>query len=262
MAGTDNAAHVGGVLMGLLLGALIAKVAPAQDDFLRRIAVLLVGVLVVIGGAAFLQHSRAYMLHGQNVVGLVGQGKTDEGIAELQESVRLQPNFAPAHAALARAYIAKHDFENAAVEMERVIALNPRSEDAYYRLGLIYLELKQPAKAQDTFRQLLKLDPNSADGHAGLADAFADQHRNLDALDEYKRVAALDSGYQGVNFNMGVMQARLNRYDDAIASLLKQRQAADDADNENLLADVYDEKGMKSDAADARQRAGQLQGAH
>jgi predicted Zn-dependent protease len=109
---------------------------------------------------------------------------------------------------------------------------------------------------------LLKLDPNSADGHAGLADAFADQHRNLDALDEYKRVAALDSGYQGVNFNMGVMQARLNRYDDAIASLLKQRQAADDADNENLLADVYDEKGMKSDAADARQRAGQLQGAH
>jgi len=258
----DNAAHIGGLLMGLLLGALIAKVAPAQGDFLRRIGVLLVGVLVVAGGMMWLQHAHAYMLHGQNGVDLLGRGKTDEGIAELQKSVRLRPNFAPAHAALAQAYIAKHDFENAAAEMQRVVALNPRSEDAHYRLGLIYLELRQPAKAQNTFSQLLKLNPNSADGHAGLGDAFADQHRNLDALDEYKRVAALDSGYQGVNYNMGVMQARLNRYDDAIASLLKQRQAADDADNEKLLADVYNEKGMKSEAAAARQKAEQLQGAH
>jgi membrane associated rhomboid family serine protease len=156
VAGIDNAAHVGGVLMGLLLGALIAKVAPAQDDFLRRIAVLLVGVLVVVGGVMWLQRSHAYMLHGQNGVGLLGQGKTDEGIAELQESVRLRPNFAPAHAALAQAYIAKHDFENAAVEMQRVIALNPRNEDAYYRLGLIYLELKQPAKSSGHFCSIAK----------------------------------------------------------------------------------------------------------
>ncbi|MGO9573833.1 MAG: rhomboid family intramembrane serine protease [Terriglobales bacterium] len=256
----DNAAHIGGLLMGLLLGALIAKVAPGHDDFLRRIAVLLVGVLLVVGGAMWLQRGHAYMLHGQNGVGLLGQGKTDEGIAELQKSVRLRPDFAPAHSALARAYISKHDFGNAASEMRRVIALNPRSEDAYYRLGLIYLEQKQAAKAQDTFAQLLKIDPNSADGHAGLADALSDQHRNLEALEEYKRVAALDSGYQGVYY-IGVMQARLTRYDDAISSLLKQRQNADDADNEKLLADVYDAKGMKKEAAEARQKAAQFQAA-
>jgi rhomboid protease GluP len=262
MAGTDNAAHVGGLLMGLLLGALIAKVAPGHDDFLRRIAVLLVGVALVVGGGMWLQRSRSYMFHGQNGVGLLGQGKTDEGIAELQKSVRLRPDFAPAHAALARAYISKHDFENAAVEMRRVIALNPRSEDAYYRLGLIYLEQKQPAKAQDTFAQLLKIDPSSYDGHAGLADALSDQHRNLEALEQYKRVAMLDPGYQGVYYNIGVMQARLMRYDDAISSLLKQRQTADDADNENLLAEVYEAKGLKSEAADARQKAVQFQAAH
>src|ERR1035438_5920275 len=97
IARTDNAAHVGGLLMGLILGALIAKVAPGHDDFLRRIAVLLVGVLLVAGGVMWLQRSRAYMLHGQNGAVLLGQGKTDEGIAELQKSVRLRPDFAPAH---------------------------------------------------------------------------------------------------------------------------------------------------------------------
>src|ERR1700690_3687130 len=78
IARTDNAAHIGGLLMGLLLGALIAKVAPGHDDFLRRIAVLLVGALLVFAVVMWLQHSRAYMFHGQNGMGLLGQGKTDE----------------------------------------------------------------------------------------------------------------------------------------------------------------------------------------
>jgi membrane associated rhomboid family serine protease/Tfp pilus assembly protein PilF len=262
IARTDNAAHVGGLLMGLLLGALIAKVAPAHDDFLRRIAVLLVGALLVVGGVTWLQRSRAYLLHAQNGVGLLDRGKTSEGIAELRKSVGLRPDFTAAHAALARAYIEKHDFENAAAEMDRVIALNPQSEDAYYRLGLIYLEQKLPSKAQDSFAQLLRIDPSSADGHAGLAAALLDQHRDPEALEEYKRVAALDSGYQSVYYNIGVTEARLKLYDDAIASLLKQRQAADDAESENLLAEVYEAKGMKSEAEGARQKAKQFRASH
>jgi rhomboid protease GluP len=260
--GTDNAAHIGGLLMGLLLGALIAKVAPGEGDFLRRIAVLLVGALFVGGGVMWLQHSHAYLLHGQNGVGLLDQGKTDAAIAELQKSARLRPDFAAVHAALASAYIKKNDFEHAASELQRVIALNPQNENAYYRLGLIYIEQKVPAKAQAIFSQLLKIDPDSAEGHAGLASALADQRRNLEALEEYKRAAAIDASSQGVYYNMGVTEARLLRYDDAISSLLKQRQAADDADNENLLAGVYASKGMKQEAADARQRAKQFQASH
>jgi len=75
-------------------------------------------------------------------------------------------------------------------------------------------------------------------------------------------VAALDTGYRGVYYNLGVTQARLTRYDDAIASLLKQRQTANDADNENLLAEVYEAKGLKSEAAEARRKAAQFQAAH
>jgi rhomboid protease GluP len=259
---TDNAAHIGGLLMGLLLGALIARVAPQQDDVLRRIAVLLVGVLIVLGGVTWLERSYAYRLHGQNGVNLLNQGKTDDAVAELQKSVSLRPDLVATHSALARAYIAKHDFNNAAAEMKRVIALNPRNEDAYYRLGLIYVAEKNLSQAQDTFSELLKVDPTSADGHNGLADTFANQRQDSEALQEYKQVAAVDPTYQSVYYNMGIMQARLKLYDDAIASLLRQRQVGDDADNEKLLADVYGAKGMKSEAADARQRATRLETSH
>jgi membrane associated rhomboid family serine protease len=194
IGGIDNAAHVGGLLVGLLLGALIAKVAPGQDAVLRRVAVLMVGVLVVIGGALWVGHSSAYLVHGENGIGLLEQGKTAEGIAELEKSVRMRPNFAPAHAA--------------------------------------------------------------------LADALASQHRNREAFEEYKRLATLDADYPGVYFNMGVIEARLKLYDDAISSLLKQKQTADDADNENMLAALYEAKGMTNESASAREKARQLQASH
>jgi rhomboid protease GluP len=255
----DNAAHIGGLLMGLLLGALIARVAPGRDDFLRRIAVLLVGALLVVGTVMWLQRSRAYRLHGENGVVLLNQGRTDEAIAELLKSVSLRPDFADPHKLLARAYITKHDYENAAAELNRVIALNPQDESAYHLLGLIYLDQNLPSKAEDIFAQLVKIDPDSADGYGALGEALARQHRYREALEEYKRAAAVDANYPGVYYKMGVIEVQLRLYDDAISSLLKQRQTADDPKNENQLADVYEAKGMKTEAADARQKAGQLQ---
>src|ERR1700688_4183156 len=56
IANTDNAAHIGGLLLGLLLGALIARVAPQSDDVGRRVGVLFVGLLWVFAGAVWLRH--------------------------------------------------------------------------------------------------------------------------------------------------------------------------------------------------------------
>jgi hypothetical protein len=53
---TDNAAHVGGLVSGLILGALIARLAPQSDDVGRRAGVLLVGILLVFGGSLWLRH--------------------------------------------------------------------------------------------------------------------------------------------------------------------------------------------------------------
>ena len=258
IARVDNAAHVGGLVVGLALGALIALVAPQHDAVVRRIGVLLVGAALVAGGGMWLAHSRAYLVHGQRGVSRLTLGDTDEAIRELQKSERQRPQFVPTHAALAHAYIVQHDYDHAVEELNRVIELDPKNESSYNQLGLIYLSQKQPAKAEDAFTRLLKIDPNSAGGHAGLAGALSDEHRNAEALEEFKRVADIDSLYQGVNYNMGVIEARLNRYDDALASLLKQREAADDPDNENLLAAVYEANGMKKEAEAARAKAAEF----
>jgi len=256
----DNAAHIGGLIMGLILGALIARVAPAHDDISKRIGVLLIGSVMVAGGIFWLQYSRGYLAHAQLGIDLVKQGQLDQGIAQLKKSVSARPNFLAGYDALARAYVAKKDYTNAAVQWQRVISLSPRDEGAYFRLGLIYLEQKDWAKAQETYTQLLKMNPNSADGHIGLASALSGLHQDAESLAEFQRAAAIDPDYPGINYNTGLQQARLGHDDDAIASLLKQRKIADDPDNEKLLADVYTSKGMFHEAVEANGKAEQLRG--
>lgn len=52
MSGVDNAAHFGGLGIGLILGALIAKLAPQRDQSIRRMAVL--GIVALGVAACFL----------------------------------------------------------------------------------------------------------------------------------------------------------------------------------------------------------------
>ena len=259
---TDNAAHVGGLLMGLLLGALIALVAPQHDDAVRRVGVLLAGIVLVYGGAAWLHHSHAYVLHAANGQRLLTENNADQAIAELQTAVRQRPGYVPAHYGLARAYWVKGDFASAGGEFKRVIELNPKDERAYFYLGMAYLEQKRPQPAREIFAQLLRVNPKSPDAHFGLGAVSSDEQKYPEAIEEFNLTAKLDPDYDGVYQEMGLAQARLKLYDDAITSFLKQQKIGDNPENENALASAYEAKGMHHEAEDASQRAKQFQDQH
>src|SRR5262249_20567142 len=89
---TDNYAHLGGLAVGLMSGALIARVAPDADNLLRRGAVILVVLLTVLGGTAWLRHSRSYAIHAQRGAQLLRKNQVDQGLAELQTATRMRPD--------------------------------------------------------------------------------------------------------------------------------------------------------------------------
>ncbi len=258
IAGTDNAAHVGGLLMGLILGALIAKVAPLQEQILLRVGVLFFGLTLVGGGIAWLQHSRSYIGTMNQAYQSLDDGKAPDAITKLSALVRQRPEYWPAHLQLGRAYTMQRNYAKAEVEFKRVIQLNPGNEAAYYYLGYTELEQQHSDQARAAFAQLLKMNPISAGAHAGLAAVFSLENKYSEALGEYKQTLQLAPDYQNVFYDMGLAQSKLGLYDDAIQSFLKQRDKGDDPDNESALASVYEKKGMTKEAGDANQRAKQF----
>jgi rhomboid protease GluP len=260
MSGIDNAAHGGGLVSGLILGALIARVAPQEGNVGRRAVVLIFMVLIVGSAALGIHRWRGSGIHfGRS--GMDARENVDRMIGELQKKVKQSPQDASAHYALAHAYFANGQFPDGESELKRVLDLQPQNIRARMDLGVAYLDHEQPKEAQEQFTHVIAQDPNHVGAHAGLGVALAEQGNHAAAIEEYKNALRLKPKTRGVYYRMGISQAELKQYDDAIDSYSKEKdESGDEAELENALADAYQAKGMTPQAQDARSKAEQLIG--
>jgi rhomboid protease GluP len=258
---TDNAAHVGGLLTGLILGAAIARIAPLQEHAPRRLGIFALMTLALASGAAGLAHRHGFPLR----LGRADSRQAVPGdnssrlIARLQKLVKQQPDFAPGHLALAKAYLHQGQFGPAEAELKRTLELQPQSVEARVELGMLFLNQNRPQDAKAAFTQVLAQDANNADAHFGLGLALASEQNDQAAIEEYKVAARLDPQANGINYNLGISYARLKMYDDAIAAFLnEQQQSGDGVEIETALANVYQAKGLTQQSAEAKTKAAQL----
>jgi Flp pilus assembly protein TadD len=253
---TDNAAHIGGLVTGLILGALIALIAPQQDQTPRRTAIFLVVALALAGGAMGLAHYHGFPLRLGRATSFADNDHAGRTIASLQRIVKQRPDFVPAHFALAQAYFNQAQFSPAETELKRVLELQPQNADARSLLGNVYLNQNRPQDAKDAFTQLLTQDANNADAHYGLGLSLAAQENHQAAVEEYKTAARLAPQSASLYYNLGVSFAKLSQYDDAIAAFLKEKeQNGDNYDLETALAAAYQAKGMTQQSEEARHKA-------
>lgn len=255
---TDNAAHVGGLVTGLILGALIALIAPQHNHDGRRFFIFLLMIFALTGGAVELAHSHGLPLR-LGRANFFDDRQPDHAIASLERIVKQRPDFVPAHFDLAQAYFNQGEYAQAETQAEDVLKLQPQHSGARSLLGMVYLNRNRPQDAKDSFTQLLAQEPNNPEAHYGMGLAFAAEENHQAAVGAYKAAAKLDPQFAGVYYNLGVSYAKLNQYDEAIAAYLKeQKQSGDNEDIEIALADAYHAKGQTQQADDAKRKADQL----
>ena len=257
---TDNSAHFGGLVSGIILGALIAKLAPARDAVYARFVIVAMAVLA-LGGITFaLESSHAYVLHGRRGSQLLEQNRVDEAIPELQTAVRMKPSDVEAHLQLANAYYTKQRFPEAESELKRALALDPGNDNAAYFLGFVYLGEEHPEQAKQVFAQLATKDASFPGAHYGLGMSLAAEGDQEAAIQQYQTTINMRPQFEGVHYHLGLSQSKLKQYDAAIAAFEQERQIADDYDNEAALAEAYEAKGMQEEAAAARAKAAGMKG--
>jgi rhomboid protease GluP len=255
--GIDNACHIGGLVSGLILGALIARLAPQSDAPMRRTTVLGIVVLAVLAAGFGVRQWRG----GPMRMARAFQESRGDQVAQLQAIIKKSPNLVRAHSALAQAYLASGRYPEAEAELKRVIELQPDNIAARFDLGFLYLGEKRLDDAKAAFTQILAQDPNRPEGHYGLGLVLANQQNDAAAIEEFKKATSGSSRLSGVYYEMGNSYAKLQRYDDAIAAYLKEKEiTGEDPDLESALADAYQAKGMTKEAQEARELAQQLRG--
>lgn len=254
--GIDNACHIGGLVSGLALGALIARFAPRPDVPMRRVIAIGLVALALLGCALGVSQWRGGRMR---ILGSIVEQSGGDSIARLQALVREQPNLAQAHFQLARAYFDRQQFPEAVAEFKRVVELEPQSEGARFNLGMAYLSQQHDDEANGVFKEMIAQNSGSAEGHYGLGLVLADQDKQQAALDEFKAAEGRNPPISGLSYMMGKSYFQLKMYDEAVAAYLKEKSInGDDPDIENALASAYEAKGMTQQAQQARDKATQL----
>ena len=260
-SGIDNACHIGGLVSGLMLGALIAIVAPQQDNPLRRFSVVAAVALLVAVSALGVSRWRGAPMRMSRAFSAISQSKPDKAIAQLQAIIRQQPTFVQAHYALAREFFNIGRYAQAEAEFKRVLELRPNDTTALFDLGLAYLSEKRYEDARAAFNQILSQDANDSNAHYGLGLVLVDEEKYAPAIEEFKTAIRLGPQVAGIYQEIGQTYAKVGKYDDAISAYLQGKEKdGDDSDLEDSLAAAYQAKGMTKEAQEARDKAAQMKG--
>jgi membrane associated rhomboid family serine protease/Flp pilus assembly protein TadD len=256
LPGVDNAAHVGGLVVGLIFGALIAKLAPHEGT--GRFAVITLVALTIVAAAFGVRQWRSGPMRTALAFQALG-GSQGDPVARLKLILAQNPNLAPAHFALAQAYFEQQKFPDAEAEFEKVVELQPKNASARFYLGMTYLSLKRPEDAKQAFNGMLQQGANTGEAHYGIGMALALEDKHQEAINEFRLAVKDGSDASGVYSEMGNSYAKLKMYDDAISAYLKEKEkSGDNPEVENALAEAYQAKGMTKEAQDARNKAVQL----
>ncbi len=155
-----------------------------------------------------------------------GRGQYPEAIRELEEALRLVPDFPDLHNLLGLALGMNGERERSVSAFRRALELNPNYLEARLNLAIVYNELGRYDDALKEFAAERPRDPDHdnlspdvrtflADSHALLGDAYRDLGMPVDATQEYRKALKLAPQFLDVKNKLGAIYCAMGLYSDA-----------------------------------------------
>jgi tetratricopeptide (TPR) repeat protein/predicted Ser/Thr protein kinase len=219
----------------------------AQSRVAAAFGVLVILGLAIIGYLRFFrspttsnksitkyESSPAYdtYLRAKVVIKSESQDEIENAIKLLKQALAIDPQFAPAWAALARAYNIKSFYfsapeeqrkqlnEEAAVAVEKALSLDPNLAEGHYARGLIlwtHANRFPHEAAIQSYRRALELDPNLDEAHHQLGVVYFHIGLFDKAWAEIEKAVSINASNTLARFRFGVINMYRGKYEDANA---------------------------------------------
>jgi len=157
-----------------------------------------------------------------------GQLGFDESIEPLEEAIAKDPSFAPAYAALARAYalrsgqfrmVVPDEVRKLRAAVEQAIRLDPLLAEAQGALGMLYARDARWVESEKSFRRAIELDAGSSAAHTEFAGfLLRPLGRVEEALYQFRIAEKNDPLTPQFKLNVGEVLISAGRYDEAARS--------------------------------------------
>jgi len=214
--GISNAAHIGGLLMGAGIGALLpAATLPESARRARLSLVMAFAAIVLVGSAVAVQRLNPGIAEISAIENLLHAGKKDEALALLQQLTARSPNLAVAQAMLGALYLEKGQFDEGTAALKKAVDIEPDNPSYQLQLGSAYLSDRQPAQALPYFQKAIEEAPNNPRAHLGLGYTFEALLQYDSAISEFREAARLQPKSTTPLFALGDAQLRAAHYADA-----------------------------------------------
>jgi tetratricopeptide (TPR) repeat protein len=119
------------------------------------------------------------------------EGRWDQAIVNYNETIREEPNYAPAWNNRGRASYNKGDYDKAITDCTEAIRLDPRYADAYTNRGFAYLAKNDMDKALADFNQAITLDAEISRAYHGRARTYLTKSDYNKAYTDIRRAVSL-----------------------------------------------------------------------
>lgn len=163
-------------------------------------------------------------------------------VRKCREVLRQQPQLLSAHIVLGQAYLAKGDYQRAAVEAEGAIAIDKDLTSAHLLLGEAYVNLNLLRKAAQALHTALTLEPFNLQVHEKYR-AVREKEINLE-IEELKNRLQEDQWKISLHFDLAKLYLEKGARDEAVRELqLGQKDTARAPLALNLLGDIYRSEG-------------------
>jgi predicted O-linked N-acetylglucosamine transferase (SPINDLY family) len=129
--------------------------------------------------------------HRARAVELRKQGKFSEAMAELEQALKLRPDFPQAYFNIAAIRMEQGRVEEAIPVFRKALELKPDYHQAMTSMANCYRRLGKLRQAIELCEDAIEIKPDDCDAHATLATVLHAAHRMDDAMEEFEYALSL-----------------------------------------------------------------------